>query len=428
MRLTLLALLVALAACDPPDDAAPASPSGVSPLAASGGINDPAQRDKPTLVLVSIDGFRWDYPDLFDTPAIDSLVTSGVRAKSMVPAFPSLTFPNHYSIATGLRPGNHGIVGNDFPNRDRTSWYRYKERETVQDGRWYGGEPIWVAAERNGMVSAAFFFVGTEADVDGIEPSYWRPFDYNISGSARVDQVLQWLGMPERSRPHVVTLYFEDVDVASHEYGPLSPENRRAVAIVDAYVETLMQGIRSLPIADDVYVLLVSDHGQSTYSDTDDPFVLSRHVDLGGVTVVDGGSFVFLYLETSDQTRAASLRDAINQEWDHGRAWLRDETPPEWHVEMESRFPDVIVLADPRHAVISTQDEAWHLKAGDHGWRPSFEDMHGIFIASGPRLPHGARIESIDNIDVYPLMLEVLGLPSNGQIDGDPERLKSLLE
>ena len=159
----------------------------------SGGINAPAQRDKPYLILISIDGFRWDYQALYKTPALDRLAAGGVRAESLQPVFPTLTFPNHYSIATGLYPANHGIVANDFPDPDSGDWYQYQIARIVQQGRWYGGEPIWVAAEKNGMVSAAFFFVGTEADIGGVPPTYWNRFDANVSGGTRVKQVLKYV-------------------------------------------------------------------------------------------------------------------------------------------------------------------------------------------------------------------------------------------
>lgn len=428
MRLLFLLSFFAVSGCTADDDARQPLPEGVSPLAASGGINAPAQRDKATVILISIDGFRWDYAELFDTPTLDRLAEGGVRAEAMVPVFPTLTFPNHYSIATGLYPGNHGIVANTFPSRDGTRWYNYRQRETVQDGSWYGGEPVWVAAERNGMVSAAFFFVGTEADIGGVEASYWRPFDYGVSGNDRVDQVLEWLAMPEDTRPHLVTMYFEDVDVASHSHGPESAENRYAVAQIDAYLKRLMQGVAALPVGDSVYFVIVSDHGQSAYKESEKPFVLSDHVNLEGISIVDGGSMSFLYFDRPDKERAARIRDDINESWQHGRAWLREEAPTEFHVPANSDFPELIVLADPQHAVTSERDPTYALLSGNHGWTPSFEDMHGIFMAAGPRLPKGRRIGRISAVGVYPLLLEILELPPNPSIDGDPEKLLPLLQ
>jgi len=168
----------------------------------SGGRNAADRLDSPYLILISIDGFRWDYPSIYATPALDRLAAGGVRAEAMRPVYPSLTFPNHYSIATGLYPAEHGIVHNHFPNGERDAWYHLWDRSSVEDGRWYGGVPIWVAAEKAGMVSAAYYFVGTEAAIGDVMPSHWYSFDESVPAGARVEQVIDWLQLPadERSR------------------------------------------------------------------------------------------------------------------------------------------------------------------------------------------------------------------------------------
>lgn len=394
----------------------------------SGGINAPEQRDKPYLILISIDGFRWDYMDLYETPALDRLAARGVRAESLEPVFPTLTFPNHYSIATGLYPANHGVVANDFPDTASDEWYLYKKPEIVQQGRWYGGEPIWVAAERSGMVAAAFFFVGTEADIDGIRPTYWHRFDYQISASRRVDQVLDWLAMPVETRPHMITLYFEHVDVDSHEYGIGSKESVSAIENIDRHLGMLLDGIGELPHGEDVYIVLVSDHGQSDYKENQSILVLDALVDLDGISIIEGGSFMFLFFDERDPARARQMRDSINGRWRHGRAWLPGETPVSWHTTNGSRFPDLIVQPDPHYGVVSSPDKIAELDRGDHGWNPSFKDMHGIFIAAGPGLPRATTLGTVSNLDIFPLMMKILGLPLTTAIDGDPDRLTRLLK
>lgn len=367
--------------------------------------------DAAYIVLVSLDGFRHDYPDLYPAPALARLEASGVRADSLKPVWPTLTFPNHYSIATGLYPAEHGIVGNRFPAPDRSTWYEYRDRSTVQDGRWYGGEPVWVAAERAGLGSAAFYFVGTEAPIDGVSPGDWRPFDDDVPGEARVEQALAWLARPPATRPHVVTLYFEHVDVASHRYGPGSPQVEAAVARVDGWLETLLDGIDELPIASDTVVVIVSDHGQLRTRREEPSFVIEDVVDLDGIGIVDHGSMAMLFLDTPDDARAARIRDAINANWRHGRAWLRDETPAAWRTGGSERVADVLVQAEPGYTVVSRRRADVHITAGDHGWAPEVPGMHGVFLASGAGLPAGLRIGTIEAVDVYPLLLEVLGLP-----------------
>ena len=406
---------------DPPQAAADDTPSN----AGTGGRTSDRGRRQPYLVLVSIDGFRFDYLDRYPAPALRSLAASGVRARALIPAYPTLTFPNHYSIATGLWPANHGIVANNFPGDHASDWYAYKDRTSVQDGRWYGGEPIWVAAELHGMVSAAFFFVGTEAAVSGIAPTHWRAFDREVPGEARVDQVLEWLSEPPATRPHVVTLYFEEVDETSHRHGPGSPQSIAAIANVDRHIGRLVSGIGALGIADGVTIMIVSDHGQSSYRKDAEALVLERVVDLEGFSVVDGGSYAFLFAVNATRERLVEVRDAINAAWQHGRAWLDSEAPAGWHVTAGSRFPEIIVQADPGHGVIASSERDYIMTAGDHGWAPEFEDMHGIFIAAGPRLPRGRLIEPLRVVDLYPLMREVLNLPAV-PVDGDRVLLELL--
>jgi hypothetical protein len=391
----------------------------------SGGANDASQLDKPYVVLVSIDGFRHDYQDRFETPALDRIATSGVRAESLIPVYPTLTFPNHYSIATGLYPANHGLVDNTFYSRDRSRRFALSDRAAVQDGSWYGGDPLWVVAERNGMVSAAFFFVGTEADVRGIRPTYWKPFNASIQSSQRVDQVLEWLALPEERRPHLVTLYFEDVDATSHSTGVRSPLVGQAIARVDAQIGRLLDGIADSPVAENTYIIVVSDHGQADYRNTP-PFVLEDLVDLSGMRVVDHGTSVSLYFDKPDLGRALSISAMINERWRHGQAVIPGEAPDPWVIPEGSRFADVIVQADPRYAVASRHGET--LNEASHGWPPGFSDMHGVFLATGPRLPSGRRVAAFENIDIYPFVLDILGLDIPGSVDADPETLVPLLQ
>lgn len=402
--------------------------SGIAIFAGSGCVNTPEQRDKPYLILVSIDGFRWDYQDLYDTPNLDHIAASGVKAERMIPVFPTLTFPNHYSIATGLYPANHRLIENQFPSKDRKRFYSLRDRESVHDASWYAGEPVWVAAERNGVISAAYFFVGTEAPINGIHPTYWHTFDHKIPGNDRVDQVIEWLSLPEDQRPHMITLYFEDVDSSTHRYGPGSDQSVAAIRQTDDYLGRLLAGVADLPVADHVYIIVVSDHGQSAIKQDAEPFILESVVSLDGLTVVDHGSSAFIYLPEPDPGRAITIRNAINNTWKHGKAMLREEAPDAWRATEEAGFAEIIVQADPQYLVFSSADRARNPSLGDHGWAPEFQDMHGIFLATGPRLPKGERIPAIDVIDVYPLMMEILELPVTKPVDGDPDILPSLLK
>jgi predicted AlkP superfamily pyrophosphatase or phosphodiesterase len=393
----------------------------------SGGTNAQHQLGKPYLVLVSIDGFRWDYPDIHATPAINRIIDEGVRAERLIPVFPTLTFPNHYSIATGLLPWRHGLVANEFPDPATGSWYALRNRAAVQDGRYYRGEPIWVTAETQGMVAAAFFFVGSEAAIGGVRPTHWRDYDKGVAGEDRVDQVLAWLREPPDTRPHLYTLYFEDVDDNSHWYGPDSDQAIAVIRRVDGYLERLLQGIDALPHARRVYLVVVSDHGQASYLEGAPPLVLSEHIQLDGMTIVEGGSYAYLHLDTPNAARARAIRDTLNAAWPHGRAWLPPEAPASWSVSGNDRYPDVIVQPDLGYGVISVPGKSGKLSPGDHGWSPEAAAMHGIFLARGAGIRAGSRHGPVRAVDVYPLLVEILGLQAPALIDGDPLALGEIL-
>ncbi len=384
----------------------------------SGGRNAPGRAEGPSLILVSIDGFGWDYLSTYPTPALDRIVESGVRAGSMRPVFPSLTFPNHYSIATGLYPAEHGIVHNHFPDDAREHWYHLWDRESVEDGSWYGGEPIWVTAEKNGLVSAAYYFVGTEAAIQGVPPSHWHSFDASVSASDRVDRVIDWLQWPGDRRPQLITLYFEHVDKAGHDFGLGSPELAAAVAEVDANIGRLLDAIDELGLDDAVSVLVVSDHGQANYVNPEASFVLRDHIDMAGLEIIAGGAYAWIYQEQPDRERAREIRDAINENWANGRAVLRDEAPAEWRISASPRFPEIFVVPELGHGVVAERDDLEKLKPGDHGWEPSNTAMHGIFLAAGPALPRGRVVGEVSAVEIYSLMLELLRIEAPAPVPG----------
>jgi len=397
-------------------------------LAACSTTASPGPADeRPYLVLVSIDGFRHDFDRLAETPALDRMARTGLRAEALVPAYPTLTFPNHYSIATGLLPQRHGLVANRFLDADRSRWYDMKDRDAVQDGAWYDGEPVWVTAERQGLRSAAYYFVGTEADIDGVRPSDWRLFDPNVPGEARVNQVLDWLRAPADERPQLVTLYFEHVDTETHAHGVASAESIASIREVDRLLDRLQDGLARLPFADRVHLVVLSDHGMGAYRDDEAPLVLDRVIDLEGVNVVEGGSYAFLYFDGDRESRAWAAQAAIDRAWRCGRALRPDELPAAWRAGAGDRFPDLFVQPDAGCGVISTASQAHRMTAADHGWPPDAPDMHGILYATGPRIAPGTTTGPVHVTDVQPFLLELLGLEPPAPGDGDPQRLAALL-
>lgn len=382
---------------------------------------------EPYLVLVSIDGFRWDYLDQHPTPALNALARRGLRADALLPVFPTLTFPNHYTIATGLYPEHHGIVANTFPDAGRSDWYIYKQAESAQDGSWYGGVPIWVAAHNAGLNTAAYFFPGSEADIQGIRPDRWFRYSKATPGSWRVRQVLKWLAEPPDTRPQMITLYFDDVDDHSHWSGVGSRQAKRAIARVDGYIRQLMKGIDRLPYGQQVTVVVVSDHGQGSYTHQRPPLVLDEQFDITGLRPIEGGNYLFLHASQPDDARILELQQAINRAWDCGHAWRPADAPAEWHIGNNPRFPDLILIPEAGCAVASTRSSLDSLSPGDHGWAPEVPDMHGLFIAAGPGIPAGLRIPPVRNVDIYPFLLRQLGLPVPGPLDSNLELWPGLL-
>lgn len=373
----------------------------------SRGINAPEHLDKPVVILVSVDGYRWDYPELYPTPAIERLVATGVRGERLLPVFPTLTFPNHYTLATGLAPARHGIVGNEFPDGDRR--YALRDRDAVEDGSYYRGAPLWNLAEFQGMVAACFFWVGSEADIQGVRPTHWRRYDDEIPNEARVDQVLAWAAEAPETRPRLITLYFSDVDDWSHYRGVGSEGFHSALARVDAALGRLLDGIEALPHADEVFLLLVSDHGQIGYRE-EPPLVLADHISLEGLSLVDNGPAVYAWQDSPDPAAAERLAERINARWLHGRAYTRRTAPEHWGLADNPRQPDIVFQANEGYAVLSSPDRSRTMSVGDHGWAPEAPGMHGIFLARGPGLAAGGRIGPVDARAVYPLVAGWLGL------------------
>lgn len=391
----------------------------------SGGINSPSQRGKPYVVLISFDGFRPEYLRRLDLPSFERVWRHGVRSSGMHPVFPSKTFPNHYSIVTGLYAAHHGLVANHFHDPRRGARYSMYDTLAVWDGSWYRGEPLWVTAEQQGMVSASYFWVASEAAIGGVKPTFWKRYDGRVPNFARVDTVLSWLSLPEERRPHLVTMYFSDADDAGHRHGPLSPQIDSAGARLDSALGRLLDGVERLPIRDRVYFVLVSDHGMSEVS----PrwyAALDTLIDLTGVTVADAGPNANLHVD-GGRARAAVLRDSINRRMRHGQAYLRHETPAHLHYRADPRIGDLVVIMED-HYQIGRADRPPAEGTATHGWDPTIPNMHALFVAKGPGIPGGRVIGAFENVDIYPFITEILGLRPAATLDGRRGRLRRLID
>lgn len=433
-RLVALLLAAGLAACsgdapsdgaattDRPPSAAPfAAPSAPPPEPnygqnASGGVNAPRHRDAPYVVMVSFDGFRPDYLERHPTPWFDRLAERGVRAERMIPAFPTKTFPSHYSLATGLYAENHGLVGNTFRDPRREGRYSIRDRSAVEDSSWYGGEPLWVTAERQGMVAAAYYWIGTEAAVQGIRPTFWYRFTEEVPGEARVDRIVEWLALPPEHRPHLVMAYFSETDVAGHDHGPDSPELAAAVARVDALLGRLVRGVDALPHGDRVTYVLVSDHGMASYG-RDDLVVLDTGR-LPDVEIVESGPYASVFVPGADPERLRAVRDTLRRMVaDRADVYLRGDVPERLHFSAHPAVGDLVLVARGTAMLVPRSRAAAFRPGHTHGWDNRMPEMGALFLAAGPRLPADTVIGPFEAVHVYPLVTEILGLEP-ADVDG----------
>jgi predicted AlkP superfamily pyrophosphatase or phosphodiesterase len=388
------------------------------PQSATGGRNAAAWLDAPYVILVSFDGFASRYLPALQPPTIAELASRGVHApQGMIPAFPSKTFPNHYTLATGVWPANHGIVGNTFYDPQRDATYRISDRDAVEDGSWYQAEPLWVTAERQGMVAASFYWVGSEADVMGVRPSYWRTYDGEVPNRERVAQVLEWLRYPAEYRPHMITLYFSLVDAAGHSFGPQSPEVAEAVAEADTLVRELWEGIRALPHGDRVSLVVTSDHGMDGYGADNIEYVSDALRSLEGIRMPSAGPNGNLFVE-GGPAEARRVRDAINAGLEHTTAHLGAEMPERFHYRGNPRIGDVVLVPDSGWVVYPEPDRPPR-PGFTHGWDPAVRSMRALFFAVGHALPAGRTLPPFSITQVHPLVVRLLGLEPPEEIDGD---------
>lgn len=374
----------------------------------------------PIVVLISIDGFRWDYLDKYRPPALLALAAEGVRAEGLISQFPSKTFPNHYTIVTGLRLANHGIISNNMVAPDIPGRFSLRNRQVLADPRWWGGEPIWNTAERQGLKASALFWPGSEAPINGRHATYWAPFDDSMPNAERVVKTLGWLSLPADQRPSFVTVYFSDVDSAGHSAGPDSQEVREAVARVDAAVAQLVSGVRQGPLSPRVHFIVVSDHGMAQLS-PGRMILLDTLIDVDSVDVIDWAPVLGLAPKDGDVDR---VYKALKNRHPALSVYKSAELPAKYGLAGHPRLPPVVGIADEGWHVTSTRDiDRWsvgngHAPGGNHGYDPQVKSMHGLFVAAGPRLQRGLRVAPFENTHLYEFMCALLGIrPAKN--DGD---------
>lgn len=382
------------------------------------------------VILVSFDGFRSDYKKLYNPQHFVSFAQEGTEADGLIPSFPSKTFPNHYTLVTGLYPGHHGLVDNSFYDPDRKEYYSMKMRNRVQDPYYYSGTPLWKLAKDNHVRSASFFWVGSELPKEELRPDYYYPYDESIADTLRVDQVIKWLNLPPEERPRFITLYFSSPDHESHLFGPESAEARSAVMNADRLLARLTAGVKKTGLP--VNIIIVSDHGMlamkedpSTYIFMDEIMDINKRQ----VKYSVGGTQAHLYVNSEPQRD--SLYKVLTKKARNFSVRKQEEFPSRWHYS-SVRAGDLLITANPGYYIVEkdrSKYEATRKKGstfGAHGYDPfQVPQMQGIFMAQGPNIRSGLRIQAFENIHVYPLIARILGLPLP-EIDGRGEVLEKI--
>lgn len=387
----------------------------------------PLFANEPYLILISFDGFRWDYPDRGITPNMQFMRENGVSAISMQPVFPSKTFPNHISTITGMYPENHGIIFNNITNPFTGETYSLNNREAVRDSRWYLGEFFWETAERQGITTASYFWPGSAIALKYRKPTYSEEYEHTRPYEQRVQGVLNWLQLPEAKRPHFITLYFHETDTQGHEFGPDSPEINQAIKLLDQMLGLLMDGLRNINMLDQTNIIVTSDHGM-TNVDTE------RIIDVQSLV----GDSTCKYYETGPAMMVQpspgnieSVYQALKTKSQHFAVYRREEVPEYYHFSHHPFISSLVLVADLGWSLHTTSSAEFyrktHTTGGNHGYDNHQMDMHGVFYAIGPAFKKGYRTGTVRNIDIYPLLCKIFDIMPRQNIDGRLDRIEFVL-
>jgi len=381
----------------------------------------------PYVILISFDGFRWDYVNREITPNFDFIKEAGVSANSLRPCFPSKTFPNHMSIITGMYPEHHGIISNNF--NDYFTSEKFSMSDTIQsrNERWYKGEAFWETAERQGIITASYFWPGSDVYDPYRQPTYFYKYEHSKPYKERVDGVIEWLRLPYGKRPHFITSYFDATDTYGHKYGPDSSGVNQAIAQLDSILGYFFQRLQEINLFDSTNIIVVSDHGMTETS-------LERTVNIEDLLMYyeyqsgDNGPFMLIEPAASD---LENIYKKLKENENHYKVYKRADVPEYYHYSDNPLIPELVIIADSGWGV-ETNKSLENLQKygtkGNHGYDNHWIDMHGIFYAMGPAFKVNYRVGTINNIDIYPLLCKIFNLVPNQLIDGKLERIVYILK
>jgi len=390
--------------------------------------NSDSAKKSPYVLLISIDGYRWDYTKKYKPKFLSQFKQQGASLKSLRPSYPTKTFPNHLSIVTGRYPMNHGIVANGFYAPDLKKSYSLRNREAVENEDFYLSLPIWGLAERQGMRTATYFWPGSEAPIQNERPSYFLKYNHGTPHSDRIETVLNWFKIEEENRPHLVTLYFHDVDSAGHNFGPDSKEVKEAIDKVDSSIQKVVTNIRKLGLP--INIVIVSDHGMAKLEE--DKFELiakdkeTKEVLKSHFIVKGKGPIIQIYNKEESTVNIRKTLKRLNKNAENYKCYLGNKTPRKLKFRSHPRVGDIACIANRGWSI---GVDAIRVPKGNHGWSQyDGNDMHAIFYAQGPQFKKSYQLGTRDNIHIYPLLAKVLGLKVDVKIDGKLSKMKKLLK
>lgn len=373
------------------------------------------------VVILSMDGFRWDYTEKVATPNFDRIAKLGVKAEALIPSFPTKTFPNHYSIATGLYPDHHGIVLNSFYDEEMDRYYEIADRVAVEDGAFYGGEPLWVTAEKQGIKTASYFWVGSESEIAGYRPSYWKKYDHDFPYRQRIDSVINWLQKPEESRPGLILWYFDEPDHTGHDTGPDSHELNEKIVELDKHLGYFLDQVEQLPIAEKINIIVTSDHGMCNISD-DRKVLITDYVDVNWIAELQGYNPNF-NIKAKEGCIDSIYNALVGIE---GLSiWKSTDVPEYLNYGSHIRTLDLVLVADSSWSVVVEPET--NVGNGAHGFDNTNTTMFAIFYAFGPAFKSDYTAPKFNNVDIYPLICEILELDP-APVDGKLENVKGMLK
>ena len=387
-----------------------------------------AAQNDPIVLLISIDGARHDYPELYNTPALDRIAEAGTRANHIEMVFPTKTFPTHYTLVTGLYPSNHGVVSNSMYDPEMDASFSLGDREQMANPEWWeDGEPIWVTAEQQDVKTATFFWPGSDVEIHGVRPSEYRDYDGSVPGEERVETILEWLDEPAEERPSFLTLYFSEVDSRGHSYGPESPEVAEAMANVNGYLNQLLDGLEERRLTDQVNLIVTTDHGMSETSQ-ERVILLDDYIDVDDVHIVDYTPSLMIRPENEEQEW--EIYDALSDAHPSMSIYMQEDLPEHLNFTDHPRIPSIIGLADDGWTITTRdffEDDPGRVDGGAHGYDQTISSMHGIFYAQGPFFQEDHMTGPFQAINLYELMTHILGI-TPAENDGSLEDALESLE